>query len=205
MIPAVVLVFGSWFSIRRKRSGRRRWWTPFVVGILVALLLLVATAMSRLGQLPERLSPTAGLVRLPGYDYKAPERDVERGFENRLRSDTTIGNDITGLLLRQILHRDGSFAGTITIVGLEPAAAARNNHLDVARGLGQTESGFVEETRIVGWPVGVVDSADGIDEGRAPVWVTWVWENLFFVIVADGRDAAEELAGEILRRTAAYG
>jgi hypothetical protein len=42
-------------------------------------------------------------------------------------------------------------------------------------------------------------------KGRTLVWVTWVWENLFFVIVADGRDAAEELAGEIIRRTAGYG
>jgi hypothetical protein len=202
IIPALVVGLGGWFSLMRKRSGPRRWWTPLAVGLLIAFVLVAVTVIGRLGQLPQELEPTAALVHLPGYVYEAPDREAEGMMEARFRSDTDLGNEITGLLLRQIVHRDdGSFAGVITVVGLEPAAAAGNTHLDVARGLGQSGSGFVEETQIAGWPVGVVDSSDELDEGRTPVWVTWVWENLFFVLVADGREAAESLAGEIISRT----
>jgi hypothetical protein len=202
IIPGLVVGLTGWFSLRSKRSGRRRWWMPLAVGLLIALVLLVVTAIGRLGQLPQELDPTVALVRLPGYDYKAPDREAERKMEARFRSDTDLGNKITGLLLRQIVHRDdGSFAGAITVIALEPAAAVGNTHLDVARGLGQSGGGFVEDTQIAGWPVGVVDTSDELDEGRTPVWVTWVWENLFFVLVADGREAAESLAGEIIWRT----
>jgi hypothetical protein len=85
---------------------------PLAVGLLIALVLLVVTAIGRLGQLPQELDPTVALVRLPGYDYKAPDREAERKMEARFRSDTDLGNKITGLLLRQIVHRDdGSSLG----------------------------------------------------------------------------------------------
>jgi hypothetical protein len=192
LIPIAVAGIGVWLAVRRKRANRESWWIPLAVTFPLALVLLIAATLARLGDIPRDLTPEAALVPLQNFTY-GEDPVLQRAAEQRFRSDPTIGEDVTGIAMRRMQDERGQEVAILQVLALEPAAAVNIDPQDMARGVAEAGTGEVRGDTIEGQPVSIVATQ------RALTFVLWPYENLFVIVTSGDEGVGRRIASEMIR------